>query len=566
MSVKRVIPKNVTRLPEKSNICPSDNEPSVRSKIGITIQMLKKLGKIQQNISLPDKCLAPPRHDGSQEIAKQLINIESVIPWAFFFLLHCPHRLRIYLYLMKAALDLVLKLLARQRDRRFIRLYLLLAAIILACVATWFLDLIAFRTSLYASSSLVRIITDMISWVAVFTLIRLLPYAFSLRSSRLLEEIEMRKKIESDLQVKNILVEESKRLFKNVFDHSAVGVALVSPDGRWLNVNQSICDMLGYSKDELVKSSFQDITHPDDLAADLAFVNQMLQKERETYQMEKRYIRKDGATIWVLLSVSLTWQEGKPAFFISQLADISAQRQLQTEVERKNAELEAHIVKINEFNRIVAHNLRGPASTLINMADFLEKNRNEDDRDFMLSKVKDTSVLIIHTLNDLKDLLEIQIRQEDPSTAYPFKDALYNSMQMLEGEVKCSNALVNVQFDVEEVCFPKAYLDSVFYNLLSNAIKYRHIGKAPVIDVGTMAVNGHVVLTVKDNGIGIDMQKHGQDIFKYKKVFHKGYDSNGVGLFLTRSQLEANNGKIEVESAVDQGTTFRVYFEKNTIS
>ncbi|MBN9386142.1 MAG: PAS domain S-box protein [Chitinophagaceae bacterium] len=467
---------------------------------------------------------------------------------------------------MKAALDLVLKLLARQRDRRFIRLYLLLAAIILACVATWFLDLIAFRTSLYSSSSLVRIITDMISWVAVFTLIRLLPYAFSLRSSRLLEEIEMRKKIESDLQVKNILVEESKRLFKNVFDHSAVGVALVSPDGRWLNVNQSICDMLGYSKDELVKSSFQDITHPDDLAADLAFVNQMLQKERETYQMEKRYIRKDGATIWVLLSVSLTWQEGKPAFFISQLADISAQRQLQTEVERKNAELEAHIVKINEFNRIVAHNLRGPASTLINMADFLEKNRNEDDRDFMLSKVKDTSVLIIHTLNDLKDLLEIQIRQEDPSTAYPFKDALYNSMQMLEGEVKCSNALVNVQFDVEEVCFPKAYLDSVFYNLLSNAIKYRHTGKAPVIDVGTMAVNGHVVLTVKDNGIGIDMQKHGQDIFKYKKVFHKGYDSNGVGLFLTRSQLEANNGKIEVESAVDQGTTFRVYFEKNTIS
>lgn len=464
---------------------------------------------------------------------------------------------------MKAALDLVLKLLARQRERRFTRLYLLLAAIMLACAATWLLDFIAFRTSVYQSSSLARIITDTVSWIAVFTLIQLLPYAFSLKSSRLLEEIEMRKKIESDLQVKNILVEESKRLFKNVFDHSAVGVALVSPDGRWLNVNQSICDMLGYSKEELVKSSFQEITHPDDLAADLAFVSQMLQKDRETYQMEKRYIRKDGATIWVLLSVSLTWQEGKPAFFISQLADITAQRQLQTEVERKNAELEAHIVKINEFNRIVAHNLRGPASTLINMADFLEKNRNEEDREFLLSKVKDTSMLIIHTLNDLKDLLEIQISQEELSTAYPFKDALHNCLQMLEGEMKGSDALVNVQFDVEEVCFPKAYLDSVFYNLLSNALKYRHMGKAPVIDIGTAAVNGHVVLTVKDNGIGIDMQKHGQDIFKYKKVFHKGYESNGVGLFLTRSQLEANNGKIEVESAVDQGTIFRVYFEKN---
>jgi PAS domain S-box-containing protein len=464
---------------------------------------------------------------------------------------------------MKVALDLFLKLLARQRERRFIRLYLLFAAIVLACAATWLLDLIAFRTRVHQPSYLARIITDVISWISVFTLIRLLPYAFSLRSSRLLKEIEMRKKIESDLQVKNILVEESKRLFKNVFDYSAVGVALVSPDGRWLNVNQSICDMLGYSKDDLLKSSFQDITHPDDLAADLAFVNRMLQKEIETYQMEKRYIRKDGATIWVLLSVSLTWQEGKPAFFISQLADITAMRQLQMEVEKKNAELEAHIVKINEFNRIVAHNLRGPASTLINMADFLEKSKNEQDRDFLLSKVKDTSLLIIHTLNDLKELLEIQIRQEESSAAYPFKDALHNSLQMLENEMKGANALVNVQFGVEDVCFPKAYLDSVFYNLLSNALKYRRAGKAPIIYIGTEAMNGHVILTVRDNGIGIDMQKHGQDIFKYKKVFHKGYDSNGVGLFLTRSQLEANNGKIEVESAVDEGTTFRVYFEKH---
>lgn len=373
----------------------------------------------------------------------------------------------------------------------------------------------------------------------------------------------MRKRAESDLQVKNLLVEESKQLFKNVFDYSAVGVALVSPDGRWLNVNQAICEMLGYSRQELMKGSFQDITHPDDLAADMAFVSQMLKKERESYQMEKRYIKKGGDVIWVLLSVSLTWQEGKPAFFISQLTDITAKRQLQMEVEKKNAELEANIVKLNEFNRIVAHNLRGPASTLINMADFLEQNKNETDRNFLLSRVKDTSLLIIHTLNDLKELLEIQIHQEKQPVAYCFKDALQNSMQMLEGEIKSSVATLNVRFDVEEVMFPKAYLDSVFYNLLSNALKYRRPENPPIIDITAAAADGHVVLTVKDNGIGIDMAKHGQDLFKYKKVFHKGFDSHGVGLFLTRSQLEANNGRIEAESAVDKGTVFRVYFERH---
>lgn len=460
---------------------------------------------------------------------------------------------------------IIIRYITRQRQQRFFKLYILFAAFILACGATHFLDALAFWVPAYRLSALVRVVTAVISWITVFTLIRLLPHAFALKSPRDLEaEIEIRKKIESDLEVKNILIEESKQLFKNVFDHSAVGVALVHPDGRWLNVNQFICDMLGYTKEELLKTTFQDITHPEDLAADLAFVEEMLQKKRETYQMEKRYIRKDGEIIWVLLAVSLTWQEGKPAFFISQLVDISVKKRLRIEVEKKNAELEAHLVKINEFNRIVAHNLRGPASTLINMADFLEKNKNEEDRNFLLSKVKDTSLLIIHTLNDLKELLEIQ--PGSPSAPSCFNDALQSSMQMLENEVKSADAVVNVQFDVPEVLFPKPYLDSVFYNLLSNALKYRREGRAPVIDIHTTTTsNGHIILTIKDNGIGIDMQKHGKDIFKYKKVFHKGYDSNGVGLFLTRSQIEANKGKIEVESEVDKGTLFRIYFEKHSI-
>ena len=463
-------------------------------------------------------------------------------------------------FLMKYVLDLF----TPPQKQRSTRPYLLFAAFILACGGACLLYIVIFRSPFYQVSPLLRITTAIIGWIIIFALVRLAPYIFSLKSLRSLEaEIEMRKRAESDLQVKNLLVEESKQLFKNVFDYSAVGVALVHPDGRWLNVNQATCEMLGYSRQELLKGSFQDITHQDDLAADMAFVTQMLKKERESYQMEKRYIKKDGAIIWVLLSVSLTWQEGKPAFFISQLTDITAKRQLQMEVEKKNAELEANIVKLNEFNRIVAHNLRGPASTLINMADFLEQNKNEADRDFLLSRVKDTSLLIIHTLNDLKELLEIQIHQEKQPVAYRFKDALQNSMQMLEGEFHRSGAVLSTRFDVEEVMFPKAYLDSVFYNLLSNALKYRQEGKAPVIDITSTAMDGHVILTVKDNGIGIDLQKHGQDLFKYKKVFHKGYDSNGVGLFLTRSQLEANNGRIEAESAVANGTAFRVYFERH---
>src|SRR5579875_434256 len=98
---------------------------------------------------------------------------------------------------------------------------------------------------------------------------------------------------------------ESQERFQRAFDHAAIGMALVAPDGRWLQVNRSICELVGYSEEELLSLTFQDLTHPEDLDADLKYVQQMLDRKIDTYQMEKRYIRKDGEIVWILLSVSL---------------------------------------------------------------------------------------------------------------------------------------------------------------------------------------------------------------------------------------------------------------------
>lgn len=105
-------------------------------------------------------------------------------------------------------------------------------------------------------------------------------------------------------------------------------MALVAPDGRWLRVNRSLCQLVGYSEEELLKRSFQDITHPDDLDADLSSVGQVLRGEIESYQMEKRYFRKDGCIVWVLLSVSLALDDdGRPRCFISQVQDITPRKE-----------------------------------------------------------------------------------------------------------------------------------------------------------------------------------------------------------------------------------------------
>lgn len=129
------------------------------------------------------------------------------------------------------------------------------------------------------------------------------------------------------------LIEQEGRLFSNAFDHAAIGMALVAPDGTWLRVNNSLCDLLGYSAQELMSKTFQDITYPEDLDEDLVYVNQMLAGSIDSYQMEKRYFHKDGRLINVLLSVSLVWEsDDKPLFFISQIQDITRRKQLEDEL------------------------------------------------------------------------------------------------------------------------------------------------------------------------------------------------------------------------------------------
>ena len=127
----------------------------------------------------------------------------------------------------------------------------------------------------------------------------------------------------------------SEQRFRSIFEQAAVGIALVATDGRWLRVNQRLCDIVGYSHEELLTKTFQDITHPDDLYSDLENVQQMLSGKIQTYSMEKRYIRKDGKQVWVNLTVALVRNADEtPDYFISVVEDIQARKLSETELRR----------------------------------------------------------------------------------------------------------------------------------------------------------------------------------------------------------------------------------------
>ena len=126
---------------------------------------------------------------------------------------------------------------------------------------------------------------------------------------------------------------EAEERFRRSFDDAAIGMALVGKDGRFLRTNRSLCNMLGYREVELLGKTFQDITHPDDLDADLDQVRRMLVGEIRTYQMEKRYFHREGHVVWALLSVSLVHdEEGEPLYFVSQIQDISERKRAEQKI------------------------------------------------------------------------------------------------------------------------------------------------------------------------------------------------------------------------------------------
>ncbi len=143
-------------------------------------------------------------------------------------------------------------------------------------------------------------------------------------------------------------------LFQNAFTSAAIGMALVGLDGQWLKVNAALCDIVGYSEQELLQTTFQAITHPDDLDTDLNFARQLFAGEIRSYQMEKRYFHKTGRVVWILLNVSCVLsRSGHPLFAIAQVLDITSRKAMEQELQSRNAELTEALHQVKQLQGIL---------------------------------------------------------------------------------------------------------------------------------------------------------------------------------------------------------------------
>lgn len=371
----------------------------------------------------------------------------------------------------------------------------------------------------------------------------------------------------------------SMELFSSVFQHSGIGIALLSPEGNWLDVNDSLLALTEYTREELLHLSFQDITHPDDLEDDLHLVRQMLARKIDSYTLEKRYITKSRSTKWVFLTVSLVWNsDGTPRFFISQIIDVSANKQLRDEINDKNAQLERtqknlvnKIRQLEEMSYIIGHNLRGPASNIKLLTEVmtLKLGGMSDDESALLMQdsleteeiskmIGDASKALTNTLEMLLSLSQIRLNKKIPYDDCDVPSIIERISMQLRATILEKSAVIEQHLQQQVVSYPLAYFENILYNLISNALKYARPGVPPVVAVTIQTEDGRTVLSVKDNGQGMDLEKYSDRLFRLNRTFHNHKDSKGIGLYMIKNQIEFLGGSISATSKVNTGTEFRV--------
>ena len=216
------------------------------------------------------------------------------------------------------------------------------------------------------------------------------------------------------------------------------------------------------------------------------------------------------------------------------------------------------------MHTIVSHNLRSPVGYLNALLSLHKMSASTDERNVILEKFERVAAHLSTTLNDLVETLRVREGIAQEREVIDLGDALTKTQEILTAQIMEARANITCQFsDQPKINFSKVYIESILLNLLSNAIKYRSPERQLSIHVESSRIGNSVKLTVEDNGQGIDLALHGQKLFGFYKTFHQNKDSKGMGLFLTKTQVEAMGGSISVESQVNQGTKFTIHFGRD---
>ena len=365
--------------------------------------------------------------------------------------------------------------------------------------------------------------------------------------------------------------EQRLRLLETVITQSKDAVMITDIDlsnsaiPNIIFVNNAFAEITGYTADEVFGKSLEILFGENSGALEIEKLKKAVQDYKACF-IEIISYKKNGEEFWLEFSmIPVTNKDGEHSHWISIQRNITDDKIKEKEKEQLIRELTQNNKDLKEFSYITSHNLRAPLSNLTGLIELIEDISIEDPE---LKEIINGFSKSTHLLNDtINDLVKVIIIKDNPSVQkedVSIKDIFENVFNQLSYLIQTIEPIIKIDLDEVPVLeVNKSYLESIFLNLLTNALKYRDTTRQLKLNVTTKVADKKLIITFKDNGIGIDLEKNKNKIFGLYQCFHNHPDSKGFGLYLVKSQVESMGGSISVQSNVGVGTTFTIIFEQN---
>lgn len=365
----------------------------------------------------------------------------------------------------------------------------------------------------------------------------------------------------------NMETKKNEKLLRTLVDNLPLNVYVKDINSKKILVNKAECDYLGAANEAelLGKDNFDIYDH----ATATKFTEQDIKVMSSLTPIIGEEVvstnKKGIQTIFLTSKIPLLNEHGSANGLLGISLDITNIKQKEKELRNLIDVTSLQNKKLINFAHIVSHNLRSHTANFSMLLDFLQHEKDEDEKSKILGMLNCASGNLLETIENLNEVLAINTNINVQKKTVNLYDRIKNVERNLEkfisdNEVQitnhiCENQTLNV--------IPQ-YLDSILINFITNGIKYKHPEREAKISLTLSKDDTYTILKIQDNGLGIDLENYGSKLFGMYKTFHSHENARGIGLYITKNQIEAMGGKVEVESKVGVGSTFKIFFnEKN---
>lgn len=360
---------------------------------------------------------------------------------------------------------------------------------------------------------------------------------------------------------------ENEQLLRTLIDHLPLNVFIKDLESRKILVNKSEMVFCGAeTEDEILGKDVYDL-YDKETAENLRKSDLIVMRDQKPVLAQEIKLKKQDGSLTTFLSskIPLIDTDGHAYGLVGISMDISDIKTKELELRKLIEVTSSQNEKLVNFAHIVSHNLRSHSANFSMLLNFLKIEKSESEKQRITAMLHHSSNNLMETLDNLNEVVDINtkrgLRQKHIGLKNKIKTIAQNlSADLITNKVQIINK-VSSEIKIEVI---PAYIDSILNNFITNSIKYKSPDRDPIIEFEAVKEDDYIVLSIKDNGLGIDLEKYGNKLFGMYKTFHDKEGARGIGLYISKNQIEAMNGKVSVSSQVDVGSTFKIYFhDKN---